>query len=198
MKLTEIKRKNIIEAAIDEFREEGFLGATTTKIAKRAGVSSRTLYNHFESKEELFDAICDIMLERNTVMEPIAYDANRPLDEQLIQALEQYVSVITDKETISINRMVNSELIRDLDRSRAFFAKFATHDYPVTRLVAEAMEAGGLRKADPAYATNQLLGVVKAFFFWPEFFLDEKKNMDGVMQDCVAMFLTHYKADIRR
>ena len=38
MKLTEKKRWSIIEAAIEEFREQGFLGAKTTRIAKRAGV----------------------------------------------------------------------------------------------------------------------------------------------------------------
>ncbi len=49
MKLTELKRESIIKAAIEEFREHGFLGAKTTRIAKKAHVSSRTLYNHFDS-----------------------------------------------------------------------------------------------------------------------------------------------------
>ncbi len=195
MKLTEKKRENIIEAAIEEFREQGYLGAKTTQIAKRAGVSSRTLYNHFESKEDLFNAICEIMIERNSVMAPVAFDADRPIDEQLVEALERYVVVITEKETMGLSRMVNAELLRDLERSRAFFAEFATHDYPITQLIAEAMEAGAMRKADPVYATNQLLGLVKSFFFWPEFLLGEKRKLEGVMKDCVAMFLSHYKID---
>ena len=194
MKLTEKKRKSIIEAAIEEFREQGFLGAKTTRIAKRAGVSSRTLYNHFESKEELFKAIAAIMVERNTAMEQVAYNPNQPLDKQLVNALERYVAVITETEVIGLNRMVISELLRDLQRSRAFFAEMATHDYPITQLIKEAMEAGALRHADPIFAANQLLGLVKTFFFWPEFLLGEKQKVDGIMQDCVAMFLSHYKA----
>ena len=55
------------------------------------------------------------------------------------------------------------------------------------------MQAGALREAEPAYAANQLLGLVKSFFFWPEFLLGEKQELDGVMQDCVAMFLAHYE-----
>ena len=86
MKLTEKKRENIIEAAIDEFRTQGYLGAKTTQIAKKAGVSSRTLYNHFESKEALFSAICDIMIKRNCVMTSVGYDSSRALDEQLVDA----------------------------------------------------------------------------------------------------------------
>ncbi|NER19527.1 MAG: TetR/AcrR family transcriptional regulator [Symploca sp. SIO1C2] len=195
MKLTEKKRKNIIEAAIEEFREQGFLGANTTRIAKRAGVSSRTLYNHFESKEELFKAISQIMIERNTAMKPVAYNPDQPLNQQLVDALERYVAVITEAEVMGLNRMVISELLRDLERSRAFFAEMVTHDYPITQLIKDAMEAGALRPAEPEYAASQLLGLVKNFFFWPEFLLGEKLASEGVMQDCVAMFLSHYKTD---
>lgn len=193
MKLTEKKRKDIVEAAIEEFRENGFLAAKTTSIAKRAGVSSRTLYNHFETKEALFDEITQIMIGRNQIMAPVEYDPSRPLDEQLTEALERFVGVITDPVSMGLNRMVISEFLRDLDRSRAFFAENAAHDYPMTQLVSQAMEAGVLRKSDPVFATGQLLALVKNFFYWPEFLLGEKQETDGIMQECVAMFLSHYR-----
>lgn len=193
MKRTEKKRKDIIDAAIEEFREQGFLGAKTTSIAKKANVSSRTLYNHFESKEALFEAISQIMIERNWSMAPVPYDPDRDFAEQLKDALWRYVEVITDDTAIGLNRMVISELIRDLDRSRQFFGETESHDYPITRLISEAMAAGVIRTGDPAFATNQLLALVKAFFFWPEFFLGETPTPKGVMDDCIAMFLSHYR-----
>lgn len=193
MKLTDIKRENIIQAAIEEFREQGFLGAKTSRIARRAKVSSRTLYRHFESKEVLFDTISQIMMERNTVMESVAYDPAKPLDEQLIMALRQYIEVITEKNTVGLTRMVISELLRDLERSRQFFEETMVHDYPMTRLIREAMEAGVMREADPAYASNQILALAKNFFFWPEFFMGAKSEDEALMKDCVAMFLAHYK-----
>jgi len=195
VKRTEKKRKDIIDAAIDEFREQGFLGAKTTSIAKKANVSSRTLYNHFESKEALFEAISEIMIERNWSMEPVPYDPDRDFAEQLKDALWRYVEVITEETAIGLSRMVMSELIRDLDRSQQFFSETETHDYPITRLIGEAMDAGVIRKADPIFATNQLLVLVKGFFFWPEFFLGENPTPKDVLDDCIAMFLTYYKSD---
>lgn len=168
-------------------------GAKTTSIAKKANVSSRTLYNHFESKEALFEAISQIMIERNWSMEPVAYDPDRDFVEQLKEALWRYVGVITDETAIGLNRMVISELIRDLDRSRQFFSESEAHDYPITRLISEAMDAGVIRKADPGFATSQLLALVKNFYFWPEFFLGESPTPKEVLDDCIAMFLTHYK-----
>ncbi len=196
MKRTEKKRKDIIDAAIDEFREQGFLGAKTTSIAKKANVSSRTLYNHFESKEALFDAISEIMLEQNWSMEPVSYDPSRDFVEQLKDALWQYISVITDETAIGLNRMVLSELIRDLERSQKFFTETESHDYPMAGLIEDAMDAGVLRKADSALATNQLLALVKNFYFWPEFFLGENPTPKEVLDDCIAMFMAHYKADV--
>ena len=193
MKLTEKKRKNIIEAAIEEFRENGFLAAKTTQIAKRAGVSSRTLYNHFETKEALFDAITAIMLERICAMGSVPYDPDRELNTQLVEAMERYTQAITDEEAMGLTRLVISEFLRDLDRSRTFFAETAAHDYPVTQLISEAMEAGALRKADPVFAASQLIGLIKNFYFWPIFLIGETPQAEGVLEDYVAMFLAHYK-----
>jgi TetR/AcrR family transcriptional regulator of autoinduction and epiphytic fitness len=193
VKRTEKKRKDIIDAAIEEFREQGFLGAKTTAIAKRANVSSRTLYNHFDSKDALFAAISEIMIERNGSMEPVSYDPTRAFPEQLKDALWRYVEVITEETTIGLNRMVMSELIRDLDRSRQFFTEIAAHDYPVTQLIREAMTAGVLRQGDADLATGQLLALVKNFFFWPEFFLGQNPTPKDVLDDCIAMFLAHYE-----
>ena len=104
--------------------------------------------------------------------------------------------MITEETAIGLNHMVLSELIRDLDRSRKFLTETETHDYPMTRLIGEAMDAGVIRKADPTFATNQLLALVKNFFFWPEFFHGENPTPKDVLDDCIAMFLAHYKADI--
>lgn len=105
------------------------------------------------------------------------------------------MAVITDETALGLNRMVISELIRDLDRSRAFSSESETHDYPITLLISEAMEAGVIRQAEPAYATNQLLALVKNFYFWPEFFLGENPTPKEVLDDCIAMFLAHYSAN---
>jgi TetR/AcrR family transcriptional regulator of autoinduction and epiphytic fitness len=192
VQLAESKRENIVSAAIEEFREQGFLGANMSRIAKRAEVSSRTLYKHFENKDALFEAISEIMIERNWRMDPVAYDPDLDFAEQLQDALWRYIRVITDETAIGLNRMVLSELIRDLDRSRQFFSESETHDYPITRLISEAMDAGVIRKADPGFATNQLLMLIKGFYFWPEFFLGENPTPKAVMADCIAMFLAHY------
>ncbi len=50
------KKTQIIEAVIALFAKDG-VGVTTTKIAKKASVSNRTLFNYFETKQALIDAL---------------------------------------------------------------------------------------------------------------------------------------------
>ncbi|MHA3980419.1 TetR/AcrR family transcriptional regulator [Halovulum sp. GXIMD14794] len=57
---SEEKRRQIREAAIAEVVEGGFSGASTSKLARRAGVSVGTLYIYFPDKDTLFR---DVYLE---------------------------------------------------------------------------------------------------------------------------------------
>lgn len=58
----------LLEAAHAVFAEEGFRGATTRKIAARAGVNEVTLFRHFASKEELLGAAVDRQVEASIAM----------------------------------------------------------------------------------------------------------------------------------
>jgi AcrR family transcriptional regulator len=54
--LTE-KRQAIVRAARRVFGRVGYLGASIDVIAGEAEVSTRTIYNHFENKEQLFSTV---------------------------------------------------------------------------------------------------------------------------------------------
>ncbi|GAB4248275.1 MAG: hypothetical protein Kow00109_24420 [Acidobacteriota bacterium] len=47
-------REDILEAALDLFAEKGFYAVTMQEVAERAEVAVGTLYNFFESKEDLY------------------------------------------------------------------------------------------------------------------------------------------------
>ncbi|MBD0354642.1 MAG: helix-turn-helix transcriptional regulator, partial [Rubrobacteraceae bacterium] len=48
------KRDQILDGARRVFLRDGFAGASTDDIAAEAGVSKRTLYAYYPSKEDLF------------------------------------------------------------------------------------------------------------------------------------------------
>lgn len=50
-------RRRIAEGALELFTERGYHGTSIPLIARRAGIAEGTIYRHFESKEELVNAI---------------------------------------------------------------------------------------------------------------------------------------------
>ncbi|MFG1653382.1 TetR/AcrR family transcriptional regulator [Micromonospora sp. NPDC049275] len=53
------KRRAIIEGALAIFSRDGYTRAGLDAIAAEAGVSSRTIYNHFKDKASLFEAVIE-------------------------------------------------------------------------------------------------------------------------------------------
>jgi AcrR family transcriptional regulator len=51
------KRAVIVDAALKAFLEAGYAEASVNRIAAAAGVSIKTLYRHYESKDDLFSAV---------------------------------------------------------------------------------------------------------------------------------------------
>jgi AcrR family transcriptional regulator len=51
------RRENVLDAALEEFGERGFHGASTEDIARRAGISQPYVFRLFGTKKELFIAV---------------------------------------------------------------------------------------------------------------------------------------------
>ena len=63
----EQRRRVIVETAVRLFAEKGFRGTTTRELASAAGVTEPVLYQHFATKSELYSAILEALIERDTV-----------------------------------------------------------------------------------------------------------------------------------
>ena len=51
------KEQEILEAAIKIFSEKGFSGATTSEIAKEAGVAEGTIFRYFKTKKDILKKV---------------------------------------------------------------------------------------------------------------------------------------------
>lgn len=58
-KIREDKRKQILDAALTLFAEKGYHASSVAAIAKKAGISKGLIYNYFDSKVNLLNAIVE-------------------------------------------------------------------------------------------------------------------------------------------
>jgi AcrR family transcriptional regulator len=53
------RREQLLETALALFASRGFAGATTSELARAAGVTEPIIYRHFKSKKDLFIAVIE-------------------------------------------------------------------------------------------------------------------------------------------
>jgi TetR/AcrR family transcriptional regulator len=104
-RIPEEKRNRIFEAAINEFAVYGYMNANTNKIARKAGISVGSLFQYFNSKEDLFLTTvkhCSAVMK--TTLEAIMADEEDLLVmvEKLLRTLQKH-----SRENINMHRLYN-------------------------------------------------------------------------------------------
>ncbi|CAE6781860.1 TetR/AcrR family transcriptional regulator [Paraburkholderia domus] len=196
LRLTDRKRAAVIGAAIEEFLAAGFDATSMDRIAARASVSKRTVYNHFPSKEALFAAILRQLWESSDTGEAPAYSAVHPLRTQLLQLLLKKLALLNDEAFLSLARVAIAAGIHSPERARDMVARMGEREEDLTVWIRAAAADGRLKTSDPMFASQQLQGLVKALAFWPQVTMgqpplsvDEQRR---VAESAADMFLARY------
>lgn len=116
------KRALLVEAALKAFLEAGYAEASVNQIAAAAGVSIKTLYRHFESKDELFSAVmqaaCGADPGGDGEQPPAWYAA--PPAEALPQAGEEYLRHALSPDQLALHRVVTRDAHRFPELGRRY------------------------------------------------------------------------------
>jgi AcrR family transcriptional regulator len=91
----------ILEASAHVLEVHGFEGATTARIAQKAGVSVGSLYQYFGTKEALFDALTAELIERLMLaVAPVVAAPDGTVEERIERALDAGFRVIAPYPTV--------------------------------------------------------------------------------------------------
>jgi len=119
--LMERKRTAIVAAARESFLESGYSQASMDGIARLAGVSVKTIYGHFENKQELFNAVmraaCLAEGAPEGPQDEVALSARFPwfadaTEQGLMEGGREYLRHLLSTEQLALYRVVT----RDADR----------------------------------------------------------------------------------
>jgi AcrR family transcriptional regulator len=141
----EIRRHDIIEAAMELIRHEGVSKLTTRSLAKAVGIAQPTLFLHFGNKSHVLVALVDSIQEglRQELMS-LALNQMTPL-EQIKTVVRTHLNFIQNQP--GIPRLLFSEELQSgdpifrerMDQLVMFFLKF------IAGMISAAQEAGEIR-----------------------------------------------------
>lgn len=155
------KRDAVLAAARKLFLERGYAQTSMDLVAEAAGVGKATVYSHFGSKEELFDAI--VAVRKQTVtsqFQPLEAPSDDPR-EDLEQFVLRFYELVLNHESHLWARLVISEAGRQPELARKLFIAGPANGLALlTRYVEAQAAAGRLHVADAESAAEHLLGLV--------------------------------------
>ena len=155
------RMRRVIEAASQQFLDQGYDRASMEAVAQASGVSKMTLYNYFPGKDALFEA-CVACRTDSTFEDFLSHrlDPARPA-ESLARIARQFLALMRDGDALRIHRILHSLASTHPEVCARFYKAGPLR---VTTLVqdylAAAAGAGSLRIADIAMAADQFLALL--------------------------------------
>ncbi len=163
-RLTEKKRKAIVDAASELFLDKGYGSVSMDNIASYAKVSKRTVYNHFSSKEDLFSEVVTCIWSEHSVPQ-LKYHDGADIRQDLIDFAEQSMDLLYSDKFNKLIRFVMGESGRFPVITRIYSEK-GIRSLLIT-LADYLADAGKGKIDDPFLASQYYLGMVKESLFWP-------------------------------
>ena len=186
-------RQIIYEAARHQFAETGYAATSMETVARRAGVSTKTLYRLVPNKAALFEGMVSDRLDRFLSAVNLQAIDHAEIDEALYEALLACADLALDKEVIAIQRMVLQESGK-ADLARTFYRNGMARSVEALADWLRTQQKRGLIALDNAEeAAGFLLGMV---VFAPQraavfggLKLPSKRQLEARVRNCVALFL---------
>ncbi|MBS4075963.1 TetR/AcrR family transcriptional regulator [Ameyamaea chiangmaiensis] len=157
--LEECKRRDrIIDAATSVLCANGYHAASMDKVAQKSGMSKKTLYQMYPSKQDLFEAVIEDRIFRP---KRVQVRGELGLEEQLVHLLIDMGNAIIDEDHLSLVRALiadasHSEDIRRILRNQIEIS----HKKNILWVwMHDQKAAGRLDIDDPQEAARQMFGM---------------------------------------
>lgn len=152
----EVRRAQILEAALRCFGEQGYHAARVDDIARASGLSKGAIYWHFDSKDEIFLALFD------------AFDAELFREWDALDDAEPLAALRRAGE-IAIARLLGprelldtwTEFLRHPEARSRLAGVYRRSRALLARIVRRGVDVGTLRPCDPEHVAAMLVGAIE-------------------------------------
>jgi AcrR family transcriptional regulator len=164
-------KDRILEAAIDLFSERGFGEVSIREITRAVGIKESSLYNHFESKQQILDEIFDFLkrqfeamtIPEEAVAEMIANLTPEGFMELSVQSFRMYLG---NPLFVKIWRILSIERHKNARARELFNTHFIDEPMAYQAKVFEAlMEKGLMRSQNPKLLAREFFSYILYVYF---------------------------------
>ena len=158
---SEQKRQQILEAGRELFMAQGFAETSMDQVTAKSGVSKATVYNHFPSKEILFEEAVRTRAEEVFAALPELDAQHVDPEEMLTQYFHSLLQVLLSEDGACMCFLLMLEGRRFPDNARLIYETgFGRGLREMAAYLKELDSEGTLSVPDTDWAATKLLGLV--------------------------------------
>ena len=151
----------IYDAARHEFAAHGYAATSTEMVARRAGVSTKTLYRLMPNKAALFEGMMSDRLDRFLSEVNLRNADDTDIEEALTAALQACANLTLDEDVVGLQRMVLQESGKFSDLARALYTNgIARTAAALADWLRVEIKRGRLKLDNADEAAGMLIGMV--------------------------------------
>jgi AcrR family transcriptional regulator len=183
------RRRQILAAAIGVFAEGGFSGVTTKRIAEAAGVSEATIFLHFPTKRDLYDAMLAERLQGGLAPDDLVAGLEQaPLRDFFTRLADQLVN--RQHRGRPLLRLLLYAALEEHSLARELYHRHLTGPIEaVTQVLRRARTRGELGDVDPATAAHLFGAIVAQHILEREIFSESGRRGRATVEDYIDIYL---------
>ncbi len=159
---TQVRQRQIIEAARKLIFKHGSEHVTVRKIAHEVGISEAAIYRHFTSKNSIFSFLADYIGDLLLSYVSESRETNHGILEQLNAILRKQISAVEQKRGISFQVIAEIISLGDKKLNRRVLENIEKYLENIRALIAEGVRKGELRQdIDPEVVALTMFGVIQ-------------------------------------
>ena len=190
-------KEKILDAALVSFAENGYKGTNLRDLAAGLELSKSALYRHYESKEDIWNAVIDQMesyyVSKFGSPEKLP-PAPKSCDELISMTMRMLDFTLHDKRVILTRRLLLKEQFRDERARQLATLHFLTGTKEMyARAFAEMMENGILKKDDPDMLAFTYTTPITALIHYCDREPEKEPEILQQMEAFVKHFIKIYK-----
>ncbi|MHB8767067.1 MAG: TetR/AcrR family transcriptional regulator [Deferrisomatales bacterium] len=161
----DLRKRQILEAAVRLFFEAGYEGASLRDLAARVGINKATIYHYFESKEEiLFHIVREVGLELLGGVRDAVAQGGPPI--RVLEAMVRFQIGYMEHHVEEIKVLVEEK--KSLRADQQVLSRHTESE--ILRLYKEVLsqcrQAGQVRDLHPTTSAFGILGQINWLYHW--------------------------------
>lgn len=158
------RREEILHAALQAFRENGYHTTTLEDIAERLGIGKTALYHYFPDKESiLYECHRESLAEIERMVEEALACCDRA-SERLAYLIREHVRIMT--ETLEASPLAFEVPALSAERRAEVIAARDHYEKVLRDLIVQGVKDGEFREVDPKIAVFAILGAINWIARW--------------------------------